>query len=239
LGKTKITMRSLVGILATAVVILSVALFYEMRRRHETQRVLDSLLSEKPKEIIRAAQSRAGEDQTSALAALSQENRELRARIERTGSHISDVTGSKIAALKDVLSRLPDQAIPELRLASDGDWVSAVDGPLESLDDYRVALSKLRGAAEKRFALKAQPALSAYLTKNGGKFPTDLSDLKPLLDEHVDEAMLRRYKIVPASEVKNVKVGGEWAITQKSLVDSKNDSRSVIGPQGYGAFGGR
>jgi hypothetical protein len=47
---------------------------------------------------------------------------------------------------------------------------------------------------------------------------------------------LSRYKIAPASYVPNVKMGGDWIITQASRIDSDYDQYMVIGPDGYGTF---
>ena len=85
----------------------------------------------------------------------------------------------------------------------------------------------------------AQPALRAYLEANSDEFPKDVSQLTPYFDHPVDPLVLRRYKVVPASDVKNVKLGGAWAVTQQSLIDSAYDSHVVIGPRGHGAFSKR
>jgi RNA polymerase sigma factor (sigma-70 family) len=140
----------------------------------------------------------------------------------------------KIAALRDVLVRLPEQSIPELKLATNGDWHSAVDGNLETTDDYRRALGKIRSSAERRFAALLQPALREYLSANREQFPTDTSQLQAFVGAEIDSTMLQRYKVVPSSEVPNVRMGGDWMITQKNLIDSEYDYHSVIGPRGSG-----
>ncbi len=142
---------------------------------------------------------------------------------------------AKIAALRDVLARLPEQNIPELKLATNADWHAAVEGALETADDYRRALGKLRALAESQLAKRVQSALRDYLKANGGVFPTNTQELELFVGGEVDREMLGRYTIVSASEVKNVRMGGEWAITQRELIDSDYDSHSVIGPNGFGA----
>ncbi len=77
---------------------------------------------------------------------------------------------AKIAALRDVLARLPEQNIPEMKLATNADWHLAVEGALETADDYRRALGKLRARAESQLAKRVQPALRDYLKANGGCF---------------------------------------------------------------------
>ena len=119
---------------------------------------------------------------------------------------------SKIETLKDIVNRLPEQGIPELQLAKDADWHAAVDGDLETTEDYRRALARLRGAAERRFAAIAQPALKAYLNDNKGIFPSQTAQLQPYFADAGSAAILQRYKIVPAEEVKNVRVGGDWVL---------------------------
>lgn len=146
---------------------------------------------------------------------------------------------SRVEALKEALARLPEQSIPELRLASDSDWYAAVDGELDTTDDYRRALGKLRSLTELKFAKVFQPMLREYTDANGGKFPSDISQLQPLIRGDIDVAMLQRYKVVPAKEVDSVSVGGDWAITQVSVIDSDYDSHSVFGPNGFGTFSKR
>jgi hypothetical protein len=54
--------------------------------------------------------------------------------------------------------------------------------------------------------------------------------LKPFLEEKPDDAILRRYHVVPAGELKSLRMGGNFIITQAGLVDSDYDSRIGIGP---------
>ena len=85
--------------------------------------------------------------------------------VPASGSAGDDIH-ARVAALKDFLLRLPEQSIPELKLATDSDWYSAVDGTLESEEDYRRALTKVRGLAEARFAKAVQPALREFIAAN-------------------------------------------------------------------------
>jgi hypothetical protein len=51
----------------------------------------------------------------------------------------------------------------------------------------------------------------------------------------VDEAILQRYEIVPAKTIPVANyMGSDWLVAQISPVDGENDSREVIGPNGYG-----
>jgi RNA polymerase sigma factor (sigma-70 family) len=143
---------------------------------------------------------------------------------------------AKVAVLREILERLPDQNIPELKLATEADWYAAVDeAPLESPEDIRRALGSLRSAAERRFARLVQPALRAYIEANGGQFPADPLQLQALVDPKIELVMLGRYRVAAASEIPNVGVGSKVILTQKSLIDSDYDSRLVIGPNGSGS----
>ncbi len=145
----------------------------------------------------------------------------------------------KIAELREVLARLPEQSIPELKLVTNADWHVAVDGKLETADDYRRALAKLRSLAEGRFGKLAQPALRAYLQANNQQFPNDASQLQSFVAAGIDLAMLQRYKVAPSGEIGNVRVGGDLIVTQRELIDSDYDQHLVIGPFGMGATSSR
>lgn len=174
-----------------------------------------------------------GDDSHAAnLAALLQRDQTNRAA---TASRELTDAAEKIAALRDILARLPEQSIPELKLTTNGDWHLAVDGRLETPEDFRRALGKIRSAAETRFAKLVHPAVQAYLQANAKQFPTDPLQLASFIGPEIDRAMLQRYKVVPATTIANMGMGGDWAITQASLIDSDFDSTTVIGSLGFGS----
>jgi hypothetical protein len=109
---------------------------------------------------------------------------------------------------------------------------------LESDADYRWDLQQLRRWVEDKFGGMAMNALQKYTRANNGQFPTDLSQLQPYFDSPVDDAILQRYEIVSAETIPKAKeFGDNWLIAQKDRVDKddKNDSREVIGPNGFGS----
>src|SRR5206468_3074974 len=85
-----------------------------------------------------------------------------------------------------------------------------------------------------RFALRAQPALIDYMRAHDGAFPARADDIKSYFKLPIDDDILQRFQVVPASDLKHVHVGGAWAITQATLVDPDYDHRFVIGPDGWG-----
>jgi RNA polymerase sigma factor (sigma-70 family) len=192
------------------------------------------------------------------LAALQQENEQLRGeavRLRSDSQALAQVKAEDEAAAKDPsqtamvswlervdkltqsMKQTPGAAIPEMQFLTEEDWLAAAHNKLETEEDYRRAFSTLRSSAENKFTNKAFPALQKYMKANGGKFPTDLSQLQPYFESPVDNAILQRWAIVPSSQVPNLKYGGDWLITQKAAVDEEYDSRVGMGPTGHGVVG--
>ena len=142
---------------------------------------------------------------------------------------------TRVSQLKERLAQTPESQIPELQLLTEQDWLNAARGELNSEKDYRRALSALRGSAENQFSSLLQPAISAFIKANKGQFPTELSALQPYFTSSVDSAILQRWEVAPADNVPNVRMGGDWIITQKAAVDPEFDTCVVVGPNGYGS----
>ena len=143
---------------------------------------------------------------------------------------------NRVSLLKERLAKTPEANIPEMKLLDEEDWLAAVK--FRNLDtdvDYRRAMSTLRNAGESKVAPDLQKALTEYLKNNGKQFPTDLALLKPYLPASIDDAILQHWAIVPAKAIESVSVGGDWAITQQSVVDDVFDSQFSIGPDGFGS----
>ena len=78
----------------------------------------------------------------------------------------------------------------------------------------------LRANAENPILGRLESALQKYTRDNNGQFPTDLSELRPYFKSPIDDAILQRYEILPASSlVSELQPGGDWVITQKAPVD--------------------
>jgi RNA polymerase sigma factor (sigma-70 family) len=146
---------------------------------------------------------------------------------------------TKVNLLKQRLEQTPNEKIPELQFATEMDWLNAALGTseLNTDDDYRWDLHNLFGMVEDKFGKMGNKALQKYIQANNGQFPDDLSQLQPYFDPPVDDAILQRYEIVPASSIPKAKeVGNDWLVAQKVRVDmnDKNDGREVFGAKGYG-----
>ena len=147
---------------------------------------------------------------------------------------------TKVNLLKQRLEQTPNEKIPELQFATEIDWLNAANcSPQLNTDaDYRWGLHILFGEVEDTFGKTAMNALQKYIQANNGQFPTALSQLQPYFDSPVDDAILQRYEIVPATTIPKAKeMSDSWLIAQKVRVDEndKNDQREVIGPKGYGS----
>ena len=130
----------------------------------------------------------------------------------------------RVKRLKEFVERTPEAKIPEFQFLTTEDWLTA-------RGDYdRKTLSQLRQLAENRFSNQLQAALRKYLEAHNSQAPTDLAQVQPYSEPPLDNAVLERWKIAPASEVPNVRMGTrDWIVTQKALpTDEEYDLRTVI-----------
>jgi RNA polymerase sigma factor (sigma-70 family) len=146
----------------------------------------------------------------------------------------------RVSQLKQFLETNPSEKIPELQLLPDSDWLKIVEGiPLDTEESCRIATSAARGAATVLFCQgNLRPALRQYAEANNGQFPTDLSQLKPYFKSPIDDAILQRYEILPASKlpstlVRYLRAGEDWVITQKAPVNAALDGRDYLGLKGW------
>jgi RNA polymerase sigma factor (sigma-70 family) len=193
------------------------------------------------------------DDATNQLAALQAENDQsqsnpnenellkLRGEVTQLQNEANDSTEKAAKALMDKVNKLkqrleetPNAKIPELQFLTEQDWLNAANGKLDTDVDYRRALASLRSIGENEFASMLKTALSQYMQANNGQFPTDLSQLQPYFASPVDDAILQRWEITPASTVPNVGVG-DMIITEMTPVDDIFDSRTVVGSRGSGS----
>ena len=167
----------------------------------------------------------------------------LRGEVTRLRNNENDPAESEVKAslakvnlLKQRLEQTPGAKIPEFQFLTEEDWLNAAKGSLNTDEDYRRAFSALRNAAEQMFRPMIQLALRRYIHGNNGQFPTDLSQLQSYFNTPVDDAILQRWEIVPASDFPNVGVGSDWVMTQKAAVDDEQDLCFILGPDGGGSF---
>jgi RNA polymerase sigma factor (sigma-70 family) len=144
----------------------------------------------------------------------------------------------RVNRLKAKLEQNPGARIPELDLLTEREWLYITKAELNQLnseEDYRRAFGMLRNAGVGLFAhLSVAPALRKYRQANAGQFPADLSQLKPYFESPVDDAILQRYEILPATELPGLKLKDEWMVTQRTPpLDADYDHRYGIDSSGY------
>lgn len=103
---------------------------------------------------------------------------------------------------------------------------------------FQEGRARLRNSAEARFDGLLQPALKNYRKANGRIFPKEGMQLQPFFAAGVDQGALQQLQVVRVEMFKNLRMGGEGAITQVAVVDSEFDAEIVIGPNGFGFSGG-
>ena len=142
---------------------------------------------------------------------------------------------ARVTELKERLQTMPEHRIPEFNLLTDQDWLDAAKGEIRNETDLRRAFSSLRKRAQGKFAASAHAALKEYMEVNNGAFPNELAELQPYLKDPVSQATLDNWQIIPASELRNLGMGGDKIITQKAAVDDVFDTRFGLGPHGHGS----
>jgi RNA polymerase sigma factor (sigma-70 family) len=136
---------------------------------------------------------------------------------------------SRVSQLKEWLDANPSEKIPEFQKLSDDEWIEAAANLDEG--DFTNTVSTLRDNAQMSVLGTLMSALRKYAKANNGQFPTDLSQLKPYFKTPIDDEVLQRYEILPASSlVPELRPAGEdWVITQVAPVNPALDIRMAYG----------
>jgi len=150
----------------------------------------------------------------------------------------------RVRQLKDYLEQHPDQKIPELDFLSLQGWLGAVDPSMAFLkgnDFYDHASQMVRMNAENGFGTFIQVALGKYADANNGTFPTDLSQLQPYCDPKVEAVLQELYvikpaRILPADQIKELRLTSEWVVTRRQRVVPNSTSRSAFFANGCASW---
>ena len=200
--------------------------------RDASVQTLNSLRVEKDRVSRNAAEEVRLRGEVARLRTNAQEIARLKAKADseandRAASTVKSWT-ERVKRLQELVERTPEAKIPEFQFLTTEDWLLARG------DNDRKTLSHLRELAEDRFSTHLQAALRKYLEAHHSQAPTDLAQVQPYFEPPMDNAVLDRWKIAPASEVPNVRIGkSDWIVTQKALLmDEEYDWRMVIIPTG-------
>ena len=147
----------------------------------------------------------------------------------------------RIRQFKQFLDTNPSEGIPELQFMTDKDWLwLAGENTPDTEEGHQHAMSLARLTAEGNVARDAlRPALLHYAQDNNGQFPSDLSQLKPYFKTPIEDAILERWQILPASRLVNLREDlrkEDWVITQKAPVNAAFDQRIVFSVQDFHMF---
>jgi RNA polymerase sigma factor (sigma-70 family) len=140
----------------------------------------------------------------------------------------------RVSQLKQLLETNPSEKIPEFQFLTDRDWLWLAGRKMPDTEDgYRRFLSFTRLFAEQHFVNDLlNPALQQYAHDNAGRFPGDVSQLKRYFKSPVEDAVLRRWEVVPRSKLTSelqARVNEDWFITQKFPVNSALDQPIFLG----------
>jgi RNA polymerase sigma factor (sigma-70 family) len=146
---------------------------------------------------------------------------------------------SQVDRLRKRLEQNHEGEIPEFQFLTEQDWYDCVGkgNILDTDADYRLALSRLRDVAKRKFMPMAMSALNQYAAANGHQLPTEPSQLQPYFDPPIDPAVLNRYKILRSGKVADLPSPDEKLMGEKGAVDDLFDSYYEVALDGYGNSG--
>ena len=138
---------------------------------------------------------------------------------------------ARLNRLKQWLEENPSEKTPELRLLPDVTRLfSMYPRAQETDEECRRSMSVVRANAKSRVVNALTEALRRFAKDNGRQFPTALAQLKPYFNSSIEDDMLERWTILPASRlVSELPPGGDWVITENAPVNKALDSRIAIG----------
>jgi hypothetical protein len=135
-------------------------------------------------------------------------------------------------ALKNLPRRFPQYAIPELQFLTDDDWMEfAKSDAVETLDDEIVARSvfnEIRRHAKFAFASRLHSALTRYLKSENGLFPKNVLELKPYLNDSIEDSVLHRYEMRYIGSVQTLPSPDTIVLAEQAAVDPLYDTRLLI-----------
>ena len=141
---------------------------------------------------------------------------------------------ARVSQLKQCFELNPAARIPEIKLLDEADWLTvAKDFPMQTENDYRLAMSAIRSNGEHKFMGRISQALHDFQQAEGGKTPSTLSALEPYFNPPADPAILARWKSVPGEAVGSFAIGSDFVITQMlAVVDPEVDNVKFISARG-------
>ncbi len=141
---------------------------------------------------------------------------------------------ARLDELKQRLTQMPEQQIPQLQLLTEEDWQDvAKHARLDTEVGFRRTLGQLRSQARGKAAGLMSVALTQHIQASGGDLPGDLAELKPYFKAPLDDAILQQYQLLHAGKLGDVPQG-QWLISERAPLEDGFDSTFSIG---YNMFG--
>jgi hypothetical protein len=152
---------------------------------------------------------------------------------------LSETLAAKLALLRQKLEQTPALNVPELKFADEKDWLQAAARvQTDSDEDARKGLSLLRTLAMSKVAPSLSAALQGYIAANSGDPLTSMDQLKPFLQEPLDDAILDRYEpsLGGNTNAPGYNPNDHIRLREKAaaLIDTTYDPMFSVSPNGFG-----
>jgi hypothetical protein len=137
----------------------------------------------------------------------------------------------KEGKIRQVFADHPDQAIPEMKLLKEEEWLDvARQADVDTVVGMRAALSSVRSAATADFGSKLCSALASYEANNNQQLPGSVADLKNYIHPPIADvdSMLSRYRMMTSDEQANSMSQG--AVIMLGTTEDSIDAMTLIGP---------
>lgn len=147
---------------------------------------------------------------------------------------------ARASRVRQRLQQASDQHIPELQLLNERNWFEAVKDlkQLDTDEDFKRAFSQARNVAKGEFGGVLRNALRSFAEANGGQLPTDLAQLKPFLNQTIDDSVFQRYQLLQTGRLDDVPKGAFLVGEVAPLIDEDRDGTFQFSLDGTSSHSG-
>jgi hypothetical protein len=128
--------------------------------------------------------------------------------------------------LKKRFAQSPESQIPEAAFLTEKDWLDQASyfDRLETDEDFRRALSGLRGSAKLHAGLELVKGMRKFAAANDGMIPSDLSQVQPYLEKPLDPAILQRFRIAASGKFDDLSEDKDLLVDASPIVDAEYET---------------
>jgi hypothetical protein len=135
---------------------------------------------------------------------------------------------ARVARLRELTTRHPEQTIPEFSFLTEKDWFAVGrDAKFETEDDLQQQFLALREKARMRLAPRLRAALSRFVDAHDGQLPLEVSQLAAFSDPPLDPVILARYEMLQRGSLLDVALNG-WLLAERTSFDEARDRRLFL-----------